>query len=168
MIDIPMPLLEFVSIAGNRLVIDTLRVAKHFHKQHRNVLQAYDNAQCSPEFNRLNFQPIEYVDSRGRLKRVVQMTKDGFMFLVLGFTGAQAARIKEAFIAAFNQMAAFIRTEQRGLLQDLFALHERERASKERASTGSHAMLERKAVKPAMEAERYRLMALIQPSLFDA
>ncbi len=163
MIDIPAPLLEFVSIADNRLVTDTLRVAKHVHKQHRNVLQAYDNAQCSPEFNRLNFQPIEYVDSRGRLKRMVQMTKDGFMFRVLGFTGSEAARIKEAFIAAFNQMAAFIRTEQRGLLQDLFVLHERERAL-----TGSHAMLERKAVKPAMEAERYRLMALIQPSLFDA
>ena len=98
---------------------------------------------------------------------MVRMTKDGFMFLVLGFTGAEAARIKEAFIAAFNEMAAFIRTEQRGLLQDLFALHERERASKERASAGSHLMLERKAAKPGMEAERFRLMALLQPSLFE-
>ena len=167
MIDIPGPLLEFVSIEGNRLVTDTLRVAKHFHKRHADVLRTYDSRECSAEFSQRNFAPAEYVDAQGKLRRMVQMTKDGFMFLVLGFTGSEAALIKEAFIAAFNQMAAFIRTGQRGLLQDLFALHERERASKERASTGSHAMLERKALKPALEAERYRLMALIQPSLFD-
>ncbi len=167
MVDIPVPLLEFVSIAGNRLVTDSLRVAKHFHKRHADVLRTYDSRECSAEFSQRNFAPAEYVDAQGKLRRMVQMTKDGFMFLVLGFTGAEAARIKEAFIAAFNEMAAFIRTEQRGLLHDLFALHEQERTSKERASAGSHLMLERKAVKTAMEAERFRLMAQLQPSLFD-
>ncbi|WP_434107663.1 Rha family transcriptional regulator [Paraburkholderia caffeinilytica] len=167
MIEIPGPLADFVSIADNRLVTDTLRVARHFHKRHADVLRTYDNRECSAEFSQRNFAPTEYIDIQGKLRRMVQMTKDGFMFLVLGFTGSEAARIKEAFIAAFNEMAAFVRTEQRGLLHDLFALHERERASKERASTGSHLMLERKATKPAMEAERYRLMAMIQPSLFD-
>ena len=33
------------------------------------------------------------------------MTKDGFMFLVMGFKGAKAERIKEAYINAFNAMA---------------------------------------------------------------
>ncbi|MCI0152359.1 hypothetical protein KNO81_41930 [Paraburkholderia sediminicola] len=42
MIDIPAPLLEFLSIADNRLVIDTLRVAQHFRKRHADVLRAYD------------------------------------------------------------------------------------------------------------------------------
>ncbi|WP_408500260.1 Rha family transcriptional regulator [Paraburkholderia sediminicola] len=98
MIEIPSPLLEFVSIADNRLVTDTLRVAKYFHKRHKDVLRTYDNLQCSPEFNERNFAPIEYVDSRGRLKRMVQMRRDGFMFLAMAFTGAEAARIKEAFI----------------------------------------------------------------------
>ncbi|MFL9999028.1 hypothetical protein PQR34_47530 [Paraburkholderia sediminicola] len=64
-------------------------------------------------------------------------------------------------------MRAFAQTEQRGLLQDLFALHESEQAMKERASTGSHLILQRKATKHAMEAERFRLMALLLPSLFD-
>jgi hypothetical protein len=36
------------------------------------------------------------------------MTKDGFMFLVMGFTGAAAAKIKEAYINTFNQMAAML------------------------------------------------------------
>ena len=34
------------------------------------------------------------------------MTKDGFIFLVMGFTGQKAAGIKEAYINAFNHMAA--------------------------------------------------------------
>lgn len=36
------------------------------------------------------------------------MTKDGFMFLVMGFTYAAAAKIKEAYINTFNQMAAML------------------------------------------------------------
>jgi hypothetical protein len=34
-----------------------------------------------PEFNRLNFQPVEYVDHKGELRRMIKMTKDGFMLL---------------------------------------------------------------------------------------
>ncbi|MCI0152358.1 Rha family transcriptional regulator [Paraburkholderia sediminicola] len=85
----------------------------------------------------MQFSPNDCIDIRGSLKRMVQMPKDGFMFFVMGFTGHESARIKEAFIGTFNQMAAFIRIEQRGLLQDLFALHERERASMQRTSAGS-------------------------------
>lgn len=34
------------------------------------------------------------------------MTKDGFVFLVMGFTGKKAARFKEAYIEEFNRMEA--------------------------------------------------------------
>jgi hypothetical protein len=34
-----------------------------------------------------------------------EMTRDGFTFLAMGFTGKEAARWKEAYIAAFNAMA---------------------------------------------------------------
>ncbi|MBN0252541.1 Rha family transcriptional regulator, partial [Pseudomonas aeruginosa] len=37
--------------------------------------------------------------------RSFDMTKDGFMFLVMGFRGKAAAAWKEAFIHAFNWMA---------------------------------------------------------------
>ena len=40
------------------------------------------------------------------------VTKDGFMFLVMGFTGKQAAAIKEAYINAFNQMADTLQSSQ--------------------------------------------------------
>ena len=39
------------------------------------------------------------------LRPMFKMTKDGFIFLVMGFTGKAAAQIKEAYINAFNWMA---------------------------------------------------------------
>ena len=41
---------------------------------------------------------------------MVTMTKDGFSFLVMGYTGKKAARFKEAYINAFNKMESEIRS----------------------------------------------------------
>lgn len=91
------------------LLTDSMRVAEHFGRRHKNVLQAIQRLDCSPEFHRLNFQPMIRRVKVGKNAEVDQtfytMTKDGFMFLVMGFTGPQAAAIKESFITAFNQMA---------------------------------------------------------------
>jgi Rha family phage regulatory protein len=37
-------------------------------------------------FNRLNFQPISYIDSINIEQRAYEMTKDGFSFLVMAYT----------------------------------------------------------------------------------
>lgn len=95
---------NLVSIRNGQALTSSLQVAEHFKKQHKNVLQALENLDCSPEFARLNFQLSEYRDSTGRALPMYLMTKDGFSFLVMGFTGPTAARFKEAFINAFNKM----------------------------------------------------------------
>ncbi|MFI7882386.1 Rha family transcriptional regulator, partial [Acinetobacter baumannii] len=41
----------------------------------------------------------------GKPRKFYRMTKDGWMFLVMGFTGEKADLIKEQFIEAFNWMA---------------------------------------------------------------
>ena len=41
---------------------------------------------------------------------MVEMTRDGFTFLVMGFTGAKAAQFKEQYISEFNKMEAYIRS----------------------------------------------------------
>ncbi len=41
-----------------------------------------------------------------RDSKIFTMTKDGFIFLVMGFTGKKAAAFKEAYIAEFNSMEA--------------------------------------------------------------
>ena len=81
-------------------------VARVFDKQHKNVIQATDNLECSEDFRRLNFQPTSYIDVQGRQQPEYHMTRDGFMFLAMGFTGSEAARWKEGFIEAFNALEA--------------------------------------------------------------
>jgi Rha family phage regulatory protein len=85
---------------------DSLRIAAGFGKSHKNVLRALENLDCDPEFSRLNFGPSTYLDSRGKKQRSVVMTKDGFAFLVMGFTGKRAAAFKQGYIEQFNRMEA--------------------------------------------------------------
>lgn len=95
-----------VTIENGRAVTTSMAVALYFKKMHKNVIQKIESLDCSPEFTRLNFQPSEYIDSTGRTLPAYQITKDGFVFLVMGFTGKKAAAFKEAYIAEFNRMEA--------------------------------------------------------------
>lgn len=105
---------DMVMLAGDQVMTDSRKVAQHFGKLHKDVLRAYDRLECSQEFNGRNFAPVTFMDAKGEIRRAVQMTKDGFMFLVMGFTGQKAAAIKEAFIEAFNRMAEFIHSQAMG------------------------------------------------------
>ncbi|PSU58378.1 Rha family transcriptional regulator [Photobacterium phosphoreum] len=99
--------LIFISDA-NELVTDSLTVSKHFSKQHKNVIQKIESLDCSDIFTSANFSAHAKKITAGAVVRdskVYQMSKDGFMFLVMGFTGKRAAAVKEAYINAFNQMA---------------------------------------------------------------
>ncbi|HDQ6605693.1 TPA: Rha family transcriptional regulator [Escherichia coli Ou:H7] len=94
---------ELCIIAG-KVVTSSLAVASYFGKQHKNVIQKIASLECSAEFIELNFQPSEYIDASGRQLPCYQITRDGFAFLAMGFTGKRAAQFKEAYINAFNQM----------------------------------------------------------------
>lgn len=64
---------------------------------------------------RHNFVPDEYFDGRANIQRMAKMTKDGFVMLVMGFTGETAMAFKEAYTAAFDAMAAYIVQRQQSL-----------------------------------------------------
>lgn len=113
---------KIVMLTGEHVMTDSWRVATKFGKPHRSVLRAYRNLECSEEFRLHNF--VQTVDMRPNPSggapipsHGIAMTKDGFMFLVMGFTGQKAAEVKEAFIAAFNEMAEFIRTQADGAMR---------------------------------------------------
>lgn len=90
--------------------VDSLFVAQFFGKSHDKVIRDIRNLDCSHEFNIANFGDITYTDSRGRKQTAVSMTRDGFVFLVMGYRGKKAAQFKEAYIRRFNEMAAKIET----------------------------------------------------------
>ncbi|PMG14953.1 Rha family transcriptional regulator [Vibrio splendidus] len=101
---------DLVFNQGEKIRTTSLKVAEAFNKQHRDVIRKLNNLECSDEFNARNFTHVEYHDRKGELRKAIKMTKDGFMFLVMGFTGTKAAHIKEAYINAFNQMASQLRS----------------------------------------------------------
>lgn len=156
---------EFVSLSGDKPLTDSRRVAKHFGKRHDNVLQAFDRMECSPEFNRLNFQVVETPDRKGEMRREVRMTKDGFMFLVMGFAGKEAARIKEAYINAFNAMHEHLQRRDTGLWKQMQALIAKEVNSQVRAAFGSSLLNKRRKEIPHFRRERERLEREIQQPL---
>jgi Rha family phage regulatory protein len=77
------------------------------------VLADIRNLDCSDEFRKLNFQrTFQTVDMPNNARRkdpMFLMTKDGFIFLVMGYRGKKAAVIKEAYIRRFNDMEQFIK-----------------------------------------------------------
>lgn len=77
-------------------------MATAFGKSHRNLLRKIDNLQCSEWFNQLNFERVTYKDTKGEQRPLVEMTKDGMTFLVLGFTGKKAAMVREAYVAELS------------------------------------------------------------------
>jgi Rha family phage regulatory protein len=100
-------LIPIVTIKEGRVVANSRDVAEAFGKQHAHVLRAIDDLDCSPQFRASNFGLTvvrEKVGATFRELRAFDLTRDGFVFLVMGFTGREAARFKEAYIAAFNAM----------------------------------------------------------------
>lgn len=93
------------------------QIAKHFGKEHKVVLRAIRNLRSTVEadFYRCNFAPIQTVSDLGvgrtRQDPAYRITRDGFVFLAMGFTGKEAAAWKVAYLTAFNRMEAELQNQ---------------------------------------------------------
>ena len=99
-----------VEVKDGKVIATSLRVAEVFGKRHNDVLRSISRLGCSDEFNQRNFARVEYLDAKGESRPMVEMTRDGWAFLVMGFTGAEAAAWKEQYIAQFNAMEGALRS----------------------------------------------------------
>ena len=116
--------LVFQNSNGND-VTTSLIVAQVFGKEHKNVLRDIESLSCSEDFNRLNFERITYKDARNREQTAYEMTKDGFSFLVMGYTGAKAGEFKERFINEFNKREALLKNDDYILMRSQQILQNR-------------------------------------------
>ena len=88
------------------------QIAKHFGKEHKVVLRAIRNLRSTVEadFYERNFALIQTVTDFGigrtRQDPAYRITRDGFVFLAMGFTGKEAAAWKVAYLTAFNRIEA--------------------------------------------------------------
>jgi len=124
-----------VSREGERIYTTSRRVAFHFGKKHHHVLRAIRNMMLEMDddvVNETNFGFIDtpsgepntpktgsistakfpdfelshYRDGRNRKKPEYLLSHDGFLFLVMGFTGREAMRWKKVFVREFRRMEA--------------------------------------------------------------
>jgi Rha family phage regulatory protein len=111
----PATITDLVVIENDKPMTTSLKVAEVFGKNHKDVLKAIQNLECSEDFIERNFALNEYEVKVGfgtRLAPMYCMTRDGFSFLAMGFTGSRAAEFKERYIAEFNRMEAALRERQ--------------------------------------------------------
>lgn len=109
---------KFVEARDGKAFTTTHQVATAFGKLHNHVIAKVRSLECSDQFLTDNFSSVQF-EHRGNTYEAFEMTKDGFMFLVMGFTGKPAAAIKEGYIAAFNEIAKRLNLNAEALVGDL-------------------------------------------------
>lgn len=99
-----------ITVCNGLATVLTTNVAEVFEKEHRNVVRdVEDIIQRTPEDRRGNFIPVELERPSNLGKGIVKykayaLTKAGFTFLAMGFTGEKADKFKWAYIDEFDRM----------------------------------------------------------------
>lgn len=95
---------------GKEVLTSSRSVAERFNKLHKNVIKIIENylelSLTGSKLSPLNsmFIKSEYIDAKGELRPEYLMNRDGFSFLVMSFTGAEAMEWKLKYIDAFNKL----------------------------------------------------------------
>ena len=96
-------------LSRQRVVTDSLIVAKEFGKEHKHVLRdiktlkkQLKEALTKEEFSQSIFGLSSYINERGKEYVKYDLNERAFMLLVMGYTTKEALRIKNDFITAFE------------------------------------------------------------------
>lgn len=106
---------NLVSVRDGKCFCTSLMIAEKFEKEHNYVLRTIrDQMAVLPKgFCESNFglTSVEVAQPNGGVRSIpiYELTRDGFSFIVMGFTGEKAAQWKIKFIEAFNAMEAQLR-----------------------------------------------------------
>ena len=111
-----------ITVIDGQLKTTSRDIADRFGKRHDDVLKRIRSLECSPEFNARNFALVDYIDAKGEARTEYRITRDGFSFLCMGFTGAKAAQWKERYISTFNQMAEQLANPMPSLMNRRFLM----------------------------------------------
>lgn len=107
-------------------VTTSLIVAEVFGKNHKDVLRDIEKLSCSEDFRVRNFAHTPYTHPQnGQVYHYYEMTKDGFSFLVMGYTGTKAGEFKEKFINEFNKREMMLKDDDYILMRSQQILRKR-------------------------------------------
>ncbi len=110
-----------VSLINDKPATTSLAIAEHFGKPHDRVLKDIRNlcGNCPETFSAVNFDGAEYTDEQGKRRPMFIVYFDGFILLVMGYTGKKALSMKLAYIAAFNAMREQLENQSLQKMQQL-------------------------------------------------
>ena len=107
-----------VSVHDGRPAVTSREVSRYFNKRHDAVLRdiAAITSNCPESFSAHNFVGASYLDEQAKNRPLYIIHRDGFMLLVMGYTGKKALALKLAYIEAFNRMEAELAKRNRPTL----------------------------------------------------
>ena len=110
-----------VSLHNGRPATTSLEIANFFRKRHADVLRDISNvsSNCPEKFSQRNFASADYTDEQGKPRSLFVLYRDGFMLLVMGYTGKKALAIKLAYIEAFNRLEAELAAQRGAALPEV-------------------------------------------------
>lgn len=93
-----------LSTQNGEPVASSRQIAESFGKEHKDVLEAIRTKTAENSALLEMFHLTEYTTSQNKKLPMYLMNRDGFSFLVMGFTGKKADEWKLRYIQAFNAM----------------------------------------------------------------
>ena len=132
-------------------VTDSVKVARVFEKQHKNVMKSIRNILGSAKnlAHQNWFAETTYTDAQGKRRPMFLMNRDGFSLLTMSLTGEKAMAFKVAFIEQFNRMEASIKQVAPSAIPQTFAQALRLAAEQAETIEAQQKQLEEQAPKVA-------------------
>ena len=133
-----------------KVVVSSRVVAQDFGKRHADVLEKIAQKLANGKIRSLNyFIENTYCDGQHKPRKEYLMTRDGFTFIVMGFTGEKADEFKLKYIEAFNKMEEMIKNQTIVQLDSYMIENPIERAKR---------WIEEREERDALENERNQLL----------
>lgn len=102
--------MDLINVKNEEAVTTSLLIAEHFGKKHKHVIEKIEKIiiDDSTEKSAQCFKKGSYKDESGKTNKMYYINRDGFTFLVMGFTGKKASEWKWKYIEAFNKMESLL------------------------------------------------------------
>ena len=99
------------------IIASSKAISEMFGKRHDDVLRTIRNAECSEKFRLRNFAESSYRNEQNKKQPMYLLTKNGFAFIVMGFTGKKAAQFKEAYINRYEEMETALQARHQARME---------------------------------------------------
>lgn len=108
---------ELVISRDKTAVSNSLVIAEYFNKRHDNVVRDIENLKNKIDLLKFEemFEAGYYQDSYSRTQNMYYLNRDGFVFLVMGYTSERALQMKLKFLEAFNKMEEYIKDQMKNI-----------------------------------------------------